>query len=38
MKDEHVHLPLKAVTSGKQVDPMGNLWMRVLESTASRLP
>ncbi|PKN33335.1 MAG: diphosphate--fructose-6-phosphate 1-phosphotransferase [Deltaproteobacteria bacterium HGW-Deltaproteobacteria-19] len=33
MKDEHVHLPLKAVTSGKQVDPMGNLWMRVLEST-----
>ncbi|MGV8079878.1 MAG: ATP-dependent 6-phosphofructokinase [Syntrophales bacterium] len=33
MKDEHVHLPLKAITSGKQVDPAGNLWMRVLEST-----
>ncbi len=33
MKDEYVHLPLKAVTSGKQVDPAGNLWMRVLEST-----
>jgi 6-phosphofructokinase 1 len=33
MKDEYVHLPLMAVTSGKRVDPMGNLWMRVLEST-----
>ncbi len=33
MKDEFVHLPLKAVTSGKRVDPAGNLWMRVLEST-----
>ncbi|MDI6777147.1 MAG: ATP-dependent 6-phosphofructokinase [Syntrophales bacterium] len=33
MKDEYVHLPLKAVTSGKRVDPGGNTWMRVLEST-----
>jgi len=33
MKDEFVHLPLTAVTSGKRVDPAGNLWMRVLEST-----
>ena len=33
LKDEYVHLPLKAVTSGKRVDPMGNLWLRVLEST-----
>lgn len=33
MKDEYVHLPLKTVTSGKRVDPMGNLWLRVLEST-----
>ncbi|MDQ5988689.1 MAG: ATP-dependent 6-phosphofructokinase [Syntrophus sp. SKADARSKE-3] len=33
MKDEFVHLPLTVVTSGRQVDPGGNLWMRVLEST-----
>ncbi len=33
MKDEYVHLPLQAVTSGKKVDPTGNLWLRVLEST-----
>lgn len=33
MKDEYVHLPIRAVTSGKQIDPAGNLWMRVLEST-----
>ncbi len=33
MKDEYVHLPLKMVTSGKRVDPTGNLWLRVLEAT-----
>jgi len=33
MKDEYVHLPLKMVTSGKRVDPEGNVWMRVLEAT-----
>jgi 6-phosphofructokinase 1 len=33
MKDEYVHLPLRTVTSGKRVDPTGNLWLRVLEST-----
>jgi len=33
MRDEFVHLPLQAVTSGRKVDPGGNLWMRVLEST-----
>ncbi len=33
MKDEYVHLPIRVVTSGKQIDPAGNLWMRVLEST-----
>ena len=33
MKDEYVHLPIRVVTSGKQIDPEGNLWMRVLEST-----
>jgi 6-phosphofructokinase 1 len=33
MKDEFVHLPLHTVTSGRTVDPGGNLWMRVLEST-----
>lgn len=33
MKDEYVHLPLKMVASGAQVNPEGNVWMRVLEST-----
>jgi 6-phosphofructokinase 1 len=33
MRDEYVHLPIRVVTSGKQIDPEGNLWMRVLEST-----
>ncbi len=33
MKDEYVHLPVKMVGSGAQVDPEGNVWMRVLEST-----
>lgn len=30
---EYVHLPLKMVTSGKPVDPSGNIWMRVIEAT-----
>ncbi len=33
LKDEYVHLPLHSVTSGKKVDPEGNIWMRVLEAT-----
>jgi 6-phosphofructokinase 1 len=33
----YVHLPLKAVTSGKTVDPQGNIWMRVLEATGQPL-
>jgi 6-phosphofructokinase 1 len=33
MRDEYVHLPLKTVGSGAKVDPEGNVWMRVLEST-----
>ena len=33
MKDEYVHLPLKMVASGTKVDPGGNVWMRVLETT-----
>jgi 6-phosphofructokinase 1 len=33
MKDEFVYLPLKMVASGMKVDPEGNLWMRILEST-----
>jgi 6-phosphofructokinase 1 len=33
MKDEYVHIPFKMVTSGMRVDPKGNIWMRVLEST-----
>jgi 6-phosphofructokinase 1 len=32
-KDEYVHLPLSAAISGRQIDPQGNLWFRVLEST-----
>jgi 6-phosphofructokinase 1 len=33
MRDEYVHLPLKMVGSGAKVNPDGNVWMRVLEST-----
>jgi 6-phosphofructokinase 1 len=33
MKDEYVHIPLKMVGSGTKVDPVGNVWMRVLEAT-----
>ena len=33
MKDEYVHIPLKMVSSGTKVDPVGNVWMRVLEAT-----
>jgi len=36
-RGEYVHLPLKAVTSGKTVDPLGNIWMRVIESTGQPL-
>ncbi len=32
-KDEYVHLPLSAAISGRQIDPEGNVWMRVLETT-----
>lgn len=32
-KEEYVHLPLSCVNSGRQIDPDGNLWLRVLEST-----
>jgi len=33
MKDEYVHLPLRMVASGTKLDPGGNVWMRVLETT-----
>ncbi len=33
MKDEYVHIPLRLIRSGTQVDPEGNIWMRVLEAT-----
>lgn len=33
VRDEYVHLPLTMIGSGKKVDPDGNIWMRVLEST-----
>ncbi|HOD97175.1 MAG TPA: ATP-dependent 6-phosphofructokinase [Syntrophales bacterium] len=36
-RGEYVHLPLRAVMSGKKVDPTGNIWMRVIESTGQPL-
>lgn len=33
MKEEYVHLPLNAAISCKKVEPQGNLWFRVLETT-----
>jgi len=31
--DEYVHLPLSVAVSGRQIDPEGNVWQRVLELT-----
>ena len=36
-RGEYVHLPLRIVTSGKTVDPLGNTWMRVIEATGQPL-
>jgi 6-phosphofructokinase 1 len=33
IKDEYVHLPFQIVASGSKVNPEGNVWMRVLETT-----
>ncbi|MCX5830563.1 MAG: ATP-dependent 6-phosphofructokinase [Deltaproteobacteria bacterium] len=33
VRDEYVHLPLGMIGSGERVNPDGNVWMRVLEST-----
>lgn len=33
MRDEYVHLPFRVISSGNRLDPTGNIWMRVLEST-----
>jgi 6-phosphofructokinase 1 len=33
LKNEYVHLPLSAAISGRQIDPQGNVWLRVLETT-----
>jgi 6-phosphofructokinase 1 len=33
LKDEYVHLPFQIVASGSKVNPGGNIWMRVLETT-----
>jgi 6-phosphofructokinase 1 len=33
MKEEYVHLPLNAALSRRKIDPQGNLWLRVLETT-----
>lgn len=32
-KNEYVHLPLSAAMSGRQIDPQGSVWQRVLETT-----
>lgn len=32
-KSEYVHLPLSAAISGRRIDPRGNVWLRVLETT-----
>lgn len=32
-KDEYVHLPLSAAITGRHIDPKGNVWLRVLETT-----
>lgn len=37
LRDEHVHLPLKTISSGMRVDPEGHVWMRVLEGTGQPL-
>lgn len=33
IKDEYVHLPVSVITAGTRLDPTGNIWMRVVEST-----
>jgi len=33
MKNEYVHLPLRAVSSGRKIDPHSDIWLRVLETT-----
>jgi 6-phosphofructokinase 1 len=33
LKNEYVHLPLSAAISGRTIDPQGNVWFRVLETT-----
>jgi len=32
-KDEYVHLPLSTAISGRRIDPGGNVWLRVMETT-----
>ncbi|HDQ03432.1 MAG TPA: ATP-dependent 6-phosphofructokinase [Deltaproteobacteria bacterium] len=33
MKEDYVHLPLHTVASGRTINPHGNVWLRVLETT-----
>jgi len=33
LREEYVHLPLDAATSRRKIDPRGNIWQRVLETT-----
>ncbi|PKN83319.1 MAG: diphosphate--fructose-6-phosphate 1-phosphotransferase [Deltaproteobacteria bacterium HGW-Deltaproteobacteria-1] len=32
-RNEYVHLPLSVAISGRQIDPQGSVWQRVLETT-----
>jgi 6-phosphofructokinase 1 len=33
VKDEYVHIPFRMISSGSKINPEGNIWMRVLETT-----
>lgn len=33
MREEYVHLPLETAASRRKIDPSGNIWQRVLETT-----
>ncbi|HPD55627.1 MAG TPA: ATP-dependent 6-phosphofructokinase [Smithellaceae bacterium] len=33
MREEYVHLPLDAAVTRRKIDPRGNIWQRVLETT-----
>ena len=33
VRDEYVHIPFRMIASGAKINPEGNIWMRVLETT-----